>query len=233
MWGNILGANYPNELPVLFDRLAAVMALPEQARQELRALGETDELYMEPLASADNAFAGLHLTSSNGTFTPLVTDRMLYGLLVCSKVLHDHRPKPLPDADTLDRLLHEAEELVRDVLDADIDEELRTLLVDHLQSMIGAMQTYRIRGREALEAAVDRAVGNLVRRPDLHPAVQKSSLGTRFSKLLAGLVLALTAWNSTFDAIGNVAALTAGSPSTEQEKGPSAPPSTLPPAGGP
>ena len=208
VWGSILGANYPNELAVLLTRLAAVVDLPEKARQDLQSLGhglgdsDDEELYFEPLSQAEAAFAGLHLKSPIRDFQSLITENVLFGLRAVSRELHrSKRSKPLPDGQALADLLGSTHDLLREVIDADVDEELRAFLIEHLNDMTEAIQEYRIVGREVLEAVVDRTTGNLLRRPDLRPVIQKAPLGKRFLELMKHLLVVLSVVNSSFDAI--------------------------------
>lgn len=201
--GKMLGANYPNQLGLLLELLAAVVRLSEGVRQDLRALGQDDELYFEPLDRAEAAFAGLHLNAPLSSFQSLISESTLYGLKVCSSILHKHRPRPLPEAATIDKLRRSMHDLAGEVHAADIDEELRLFLLEQLQSMIRATQMYRIAGREVLEAAVDQLIGTTSRRSDVRDKLEPSSFGKRLKELALAMALALSLVNDSFQLVHN------------------------------
>lgn len=108
---------------------------------------------------------------------------MLTGLEFCSDKLARTLNEQIIDQESLDELREQVEEMIKVILDAEIDSALKAVILDHLQAIHQAILTYRIHGAAGLKRALDSGVGSLLRhQAELKKPESKTWLG-RLTKL--------------------------------------------------
>ena len=75
----------------------------------------------------------------------------------------DHwHEQPLLD-DDLESLQTEIEDLINDVVESELNDEIKRVLIDGLDAVRNAVLQYRVRGAEGIRQALDRNIGLMAR----------------------------------------------------------------------
>lgn len=145
----------------LLRRLGQVYTLPGDIRSQVKAHPEeNEELLLRPLVKVE---AGLQLPfgAKGQQLRQTVDDAALIGLEWTSERLSQVRGEPAVAEDDLKQLQVLVQELFEEVLRAEIDDELRTFLLRHLQTMEAAIEEVRICGVSAIRDVVEATVGGI------------------------------------------------------------------------
>lgn len=152
------------------------------------------EYLLRPLPEARNALA--HLSSlhiGTETFCSQYTNATLLGLEGCSYSLSSLDREASVEAETLSDVQKKAQAIL-DILaaDEDLDEQVKSVIFDHAESILSASNRMRVRGAAALLDERDRVIGSLIRNPEMAGRVGKTSAGRNLFDLLTKITIALT-----------------------------------------
>ena len=151
--------------------------------------------------------AGKHLNA--GTMTALE--------FAANELAKDHHEDPIPPED-LTAIRDQALQLLEDVRIADIDSDLRTLLMDLLVTMIRCVDEYRIRGAAGLRDVVAFSVGQFILNHDLFEKTKKEPVVQRFYKLVGRVSTVVSAAIKVMELYGKVAPLLGFSSIIDEQK---------------
>lgn len=198
-WGNVLQVIDSNNVALLLERLAVVIGLPAAIRREAEQLDLEVAVLLKRLPDVERAFSNIHLGGQLADFIRPISEATLDNLEVCSSMLHSFRPEVVPGQDELQKLSDSLAELTVEVAESELDPDLRGFLLEHSHQMLRAVEEFRIAGSEPMKRAAQRAVGELVLRPELRKKAESSSAGKRFSDLLTKMLLLLTVVHTGFE----------------------------------
>ena len=180
----------------LYKGLGALVALPDEIELAISSHDThlPKEYLLRPLPEARNALAHLSsLHTGTDTFCAQYSNATLLGLEGCSYSLSTLRRETPVEAETLSEVRKKAQAIL-DILaaDEDLDEQVKSVIFDHAESILSAANTVRVRGAMALLDERDRVIGSLVRNPEMAGRVGKTSAGRNLFDLLTKITIALT-----------------------------------------
>jgi hypothetical protein len=114
------------------------------------------------------------------------------------------RPEKTIDTETLTKIAKEVAQLRGDAEGANIEENLRSYILDGIDDMASAIEDYQFGGISSLEGCVERALGSLVLKHDQSVRLKENSVWKRFGQILSTLVLAISAANGALQLPHNV-----------------------------
>lgn len=101
----------------------------------------------------------LDMTESRNGYLPAFNPRALAQLEICERAVERRLTVKQPERKVLDELLRDIRENIQEVIDADIEEEVRQLLLEMLRAVERALLAYDVSGLPGLRAAVERTTG--------------------------------------------------------------------------
>jgi len=166
-WPKVLHAEGASPLELL-TLLASVLRLPAEAEAEIRRLDHADHqdllLWVEPVQQAFSILnMAAHWEAFRGPF-----DRDASGLValkIAANMIHRQFPQPIVEPDVLVDLLRQISDVRSEALSAEIDVDLKFLILDHLRQIEFAIETYHLRGATGIREAAETALGALMTRP--------------------------------------------------------------------
>lgn len=162
VWAHALGVD-PADKARLLERVALVGHLVAETRDDItqRLPSRRVPWFLEKYPLIEQLVDEVQFTVTWNAVAdrvnPVVLDRLWSAHLALDAV-PAAAPKTLP-ADTVARFRARAEELLAEVLAADLPQPLRRLVVDHLEALRRALLMYELEGIEGLEQAVTFAMG--------------------------------------------------------------------------
>lgn len=137
---------------------------------------------------------------------------VIVNLRIVGDLLSRHAPEPMPAWGDLMAVREELTSLHTQVLESDVDPNLKSFLVGHLNALIGAIDQFRIRGTAPVRIALVGLVGDAQLTIEAEPATEEGRKLTRRLGEVASRLAVLIIPSATGAAVGTVvtAALMAG-----------------------
>ena len=210
--------------PLLHDlvrAMAEVLELPAEAERQVAALPgpQSKERLMQWRPKVDEALNCLVFQRSSpppdiGQVARIYGDGELTALGFCSETLHHARTELAFDREALDDVRQRISELL-DVLatDYELDGELRQLLVQNLQEMLRACDSYDRRGSAAMRDAYNITIGTLVN--NVHIACRHETSPATWTKVVAVLGVVAALLGSSADLVQAIEKLPSPPPALE------------------
>jgi hypothetical protein len=163
VWARVLGVA-PDNPAALFRGLAQLTDVTDELESAIKGRPDIDvKLFLGNLPAIRTAIGAMQLEAPWGNqHAPKLTEAAVRDLLYCSNELQRFQPEEKIAPEILDELRKEVDALFNDVLKADIDVELRKVLLTCLESFRRAIAEYRIRGAGGLREAAAKTFGELV-----------------------------------------------------------------------
>ena len=156
----------PDSETRLNDSLTDVLRLVLLCEQEVRRTESLDDaLYSLQINRIKEVILDIKGMSWDQFIGDFGTDFLLT-MQWASKDMSSHISEQVIDQDELKSLQSEIECLTEKVIESDIDENLRIILIDGLTSLRQAIVDYRISGAEGIRQALDRNIGLMARCRD-------------------------------------------------------------------
>jgi hypothetical protein len=184
-WSKALGLPPDNRLGI-YQGLATLVELVNEVEQAVKACPGADaKLLLEKVPLIRKAIGIGQLDADWTSQRKFLSEVTVRDLLHCSNALQRVQPERKIADDTLSQLDKEAVELTEEVLNsADLDPELRTVLLVCLETFRRAIAEYRIRGAEGLRSAAEATVGRLFFVQEKAKATSKRNLIVRLWSLV-------------------------------------------------
>lgn len=152
----------PNDKAALFRAIAEIVDLPRQLRIAIESTPELPAAtYVKALPDIEKWLSFLD-NLQQGVTAPFDTLGTVLELI--SGSLSMHRPEVLPPWHELLEIRGEAEALLHEVVNADLDSNLRLFMADQLRNLIAGIDTFRISGIAPVRAAVAQFLGEVILR---------------------------------------------------------------------
>lgn len=198
VWGQVFGVE-ANDTRQLLLCISTLMRLTGETREALGRLPKINiDQYERPLGRIDEAFGThLNLNASWNAFGTQLTKDLMVGLEYIADRLREESDVQTLKSSKLKELLKETEDLRTSVVAAELDDQLKSDLMECLEEMRAAIQQYPLRGNAGLRRATDTCCMVIVRhgppgpkspRPSILDAVfsfatKVDGLATRVNKL--------------------------------------------------
>ena len=189
--GEVLGAD-PNTVEFL-RRVVLFVELPKLARKQVDELvgDHSQELYAEVIDSITNILEKLDMRENWNNYLSPFSYRNLAVLEICERaVAHRLTIKPLGE-EVLAELLRDIQEAIQEVLDADIEPEVKQLLLEMLREVEGALLAYNVSGLAGLRRAIERTLGVVVLHQQLFEQSRSPGVIKRTFKVLGSVLSTL------------------------------------------
>jgi len=148
-----------NDSSRLFEIYLELLNLTKESEKEVRKLPETShELHLRAITVIERAFITHSLHSTWASFSQSLNPATMTGLEHTGDNLSYLGEQTVPTED-LEKLQTEVSELLDLVTKTEMNERLKTFLVEHLEKIQQAIRYYRIRGARGLKDALEKIMG--------------------------------------------------------------------------
>lgn len=193
VWADALDIDR-KDLVSLYRALIDLHTLFDTARRSVEHLEDVNrDYYLKPFDNIEKVITDCDLNQPWGRQKKLLDDITMLTLELASNTVSAEAGKAAISEEDLKELQAETESLLEKVLKTDFSsEELKAVLIEHLESIRRAILAYRVSGTEGLRRAVAGALGALfLHREDVNRAAQqdeeKTGIFRRFVSLLADI----------------------------------------------
>lgn len=164
-WQQLLEVEETND-SLLFERMGSVIRLPQVVRQEVQAVTDDPEIFIDKLASVEAAFEiGLKPSATWEKLLERVDTGAIEQLRHAGSLLAREVPESECDGSEVAQL-HEAVRGIFDELAAGgLDKEIRDFLLPHVIALDSALNTVKANGCAGIGYAATAAVGQWVLTP--------------------------------------------------------------------
>jgi hypothetical protein len=186
--GQALGAN-PRGVE-FHRRVALLVEVAERAQAQVAELtaDPSQELYTDALAAIVKTLQKLDMRDNWSNYVAAFSARTLALLETCERTVARQLNVMPPSEDALQEVLADVQEAISDLLKADVEIEVKQILLEMLREVEGAILAYAISGLAGVRRAVERTLGVVV----LHQKTIEQSRGReaikRTFKALAGAI---------------------------------------------
>jgi len=207
-WGIVLNVSRPgpDNSFVFLRRYGKVLALPKRAREALLNVRPelSRDLYFRWIPKLEAALLGPGLTADVSGFNSTFDKSALDNLEFCADLLSRQCPEKTIENQALAKIVKEAQQLRQDTVGAEIDEGLRSYILDGLDDITSAIEDYDLEGIASVERGVERAFGRILVKNDQAARLRGQSVWKRFGGLLSTLALVVSAANGAVQLPHNV-----------------------------
>lgn len=154
-----------NEMAVV----GAVVGLPQQVREAVAALPVDEDRKEHLLAHLDRVERGMvHVVTRQSLWTVFNTfatggvvsqSAAISTLSHCSYELHRHAPEPTISDEDLTRIIEMINGLIAEVSEADLPDEVKRAMLNHLLALLQAAHNVRFAGTQPLDDALFALMG--------------------------------------------------------------------------
>jgi hypothetical protein len=161
VWGSVLHVNPANNSELL-PAPARLMMLVKEARQSVQELEEINhELYLKPFEQIERAFQHVNLEESWQRFKSQLDDPTMVALAFCADTLSREGGEIQIDSEKLQKFQEEVNSLLEDIIQSDINQELKDFIIRGLEEIRRAIFEYRLGGSEGLRKALEMNLGGM------------------------------------------------------------------------
>jgi hypothetical protein len=184
-WERILGVDKNNHSQMMF-RLGHVMLLPEQAMAEIREHYPDEEDAQKHWVGQVNKalFQGTHTGQKwNGVKQHLDNHTVQY-LKMAAAMLKMVQGERLLGSDQLDTMRSKLNDILEELEAHNLSRSAKAIIRSHLNAILSALDEYKICGKQGIEEASHRAVGELAVNRELREEVSNTPVGKKFAAVL-------------------------------------------------
>jgi len=184
-WQSILEVDKGNHSQMMF-RLGRVMLLPEQAMAEIREHYPDEEKEQEYWVDQVNkallqaVFAGQQWSGVKKH----LDDHTVRYLKMAAAMLKRVQGEHLLSDDQIGTMRSKLKEILEDLEATNLSVSAKVSIRRHLNAILGALDEYKICGKQGIEEAAHRAVGELAINHELREEAGKTSVGKKFAGAL-------------------------------------------------
>ena len=181
----------------VISRLLQLRKLIEETHDSLKSIEGLHERYFRPFARLraipSVSLGGLNTTDIRGSLLS-ITEGDMTVLEFCSEKLESLHREPIIDESELQNILVEVGALFDDVKTSSLDPDLKTFILDGLESIRRGINEFRIRGPIRLKETIAEIIGNvavnheIIKAAEAEPHLQK--LRAAFNHLAAVVAFA-------------------------------------------
>jgi hypothetical protein len=189
VWAELLDVPKENK-SLLLRRLGHVMALPAAIREKISNVqGIDSSVFLKELPRAEASFGILNFQMRWEEFITRFDRAVMYGLEVCSDVLSKQYPEKTISESSLAQLKTEVEELLNVLTSADIPNDLKQFIVEHLLAVKSVLEEYVILGSVPIQKEIRSVFGALAIDQTIYKRTRATTEGKRFWGIMRKLLL--------------------------------------------
>jgi hypothetical protein len=181
-----------NDHSGLLRYLSFVWELPGEVERRIRRIEDLEHgTYLSWKPNVMGAFTNLNLQGRIQDFQTQIKPEDLARLEFCDERLSRKMPDNPMDEEALAGLLEDVSSLIGEVVDADIDHQLKEYVLRRLDAIERAIQAHKYAGTQPLREAVDAALGNIVFNREIARKVGENPTTSRLWKVLGRAAICL------------------------------------------
>ncbi|HEY0459237.1 MAG TPA: hypothetical protein VGC97_08890, partial [Pyrinomonadaceae bacterium] len=167
-----------SQLIVLIDEVEAILKSKED---------EDYELYKTPLPKIRLALVPSRFNEGFSATLAQITDSDVHLLRLCAKAIAKDFSEKVVDEETLLKIDSEIRELYEEINKAEINQNLKIVLLELLEAMHQAIHEYRIRGINSLKDSIALIIGKIIMNEELIKTQSKevTKVGKIVNKFIA------------------------------------------------
>ena len=202
VWQALLGVQDNNSL--LLSRIGRLMELPGEIISSLKeCYPEQGNTWSHWESQVNTAFMQQNLNGQWQGFIGQIDDQSINTLRLTSSLLElKSKIKNIPEED-LDKFKSTLLDLMDQVLQSDIDFELKKYLVRSIRRLINSIEEYKLTGAVAICDAIESTVGHAWLSPAFGEFLKTTDLGKKFASTLSVMADAITVATPLIPAIAN------------------------------
>ncbi len=188
MWAEMFNLDYGDVDQILLI-IADLIVLARNAKEEVERLVSVDhELYLRPFNNIERVLKITNLDTPWSNMKGTLDDSTMYGLQFCSDTLGRKRGTLKVEEDKITAIQEEIEEITDKVIDLELPDNIKKLIILNLDKIRDALITYRIKGIDGLQIEVERTIGSLyVHQKEIEDAKNEPKVKEAFSKFFLAL----------------------------------------------
>jgi hypothetical protein len=161
----------------IVERLLLLLKITDEAESAAQSVqGVSKELITRPFPQIRNALKKMLVSLPKGWDDIHRTlNRIDYTALeLCSELLSQFGNEKALEEGTIEKLLGNVDQLTTQVVESLLSDELKTILIDHLQAIRRAVINYPITGSAGIRETTEAAAGTVIINYNLFAAAQDS-----------------------------------------------------------
>ncbi|MDC3884150.1 hypothetical protein KGZ16_06065 [Pseudomonas aeruginosa] len=163
VWAAVLECSSSNSIEMT-QGLNRIIALIERSRRAISFIPGDRERFVAPIQKLETMFQSQKLSNQWNDYRSYLDASTLTALDFGGYALSQFSPGSSPEKSAaISEYIEKLDDLLAEALDADLSDPIKKLFIKHLEALRTALLRYRMEGPEALEAALDGAVGALHR----------------------------------------------------------------------
>lgn len=190
IWASVLGVDISNQGDILVG-IADIIHLIDQTKKSILQIEDVDHgLLLERFPNIEKVFSNLNFSQLWEQNQQYLDETTMYSLRVCSDTLSNKMGYKNISEDILADLQKDTDELLNEVLNSDLDPELKIILVENLEAIRHSLVSYRINGIDGVRQALEKSLGAAL----IHSRLREEFLSEnpneevkKFRKLLASI----------------------------------------------
>lgn len=195
-WAEVFDIPKPDskDIPLEFEEtvvssILQLRKLVDEVEEELRRFEGLDlELYLRPFSRLRYVTRLAFLTNNNFySVLAQLTEGDMTVLAFCVAKMAELPAEPIITEEQLKELSEDVNALYAQVLESSLENELRTIILDRLQSIKIAIHQYHIRGIVRLREELEKSIGVLVLNEDLIKQSNDREEVKRFGNIVTNL----------------------------------------------
>ena len=179
VWNLVLDIQRPDQTfdsSLVLLRVSQVVHLVDECKELISQHTEIpQEMYLEPFLAAGMALSTLNLEETWEDFIHRLPPDSVKSMLYTSNYLSRDHAEEVIEEEILEELLADVAEIFEKVIDSELEDDLKTFLVDALDDIRTAILGYRIQGLAGLKSALDSTLGSAFRFRDEISKIREDS----------------------------------------------------------
>lgn len=148
--------------------LSQLFVLTDDVERILKAKEDEDyESYKIPLPKIRAAIIPSRLGEGFSSALAQIKDADIQLLRLCAKAIEKDFSEKVVDEEEIIKIKSEVEELYEEIRRAEINQELKTVLLELLEAMRQAIHEYRIRGINSFKDSIALIIGKIIMNEEL------------------------------------------------------------------
>ena len=183
VWHELLDTN--GDEAILMSRLGKVMTLPGEIVQAYRRhYPNQSGTWNHWFQQVTNAFVSQQLASNWQSFNGHIDDHSMTYLGMTADMLANRDYVETLEAEQVEALRSDAQELLNETLQSDLDPKVKDAIARHLQRLLTALNEYVLTGALPVLDAVEGGIGRIALDEKYADALKNTSIGQRFVNVL-------------------------------------------------
>ncbi len=177
--------------------IADVIQLIETTKSSIIQLeGINHSILLEKFGNIETVFKDLNLTRAWEDQQRYLDETTMYSLRMCSDALSRRIGYKEIPKEEIDKLRADVEKLLNNILKSDLNSELKSILIENLETIRRALIGFRINGIDGLRQALEKNIGSVYVNEKLREEIKKAEpdneLIQKFRNILGALAKLVT-----------------------------------------